>query len=145
MERLLRENQSDTLFNGVNAPLVEAASRLETGEADQSLLSLDVIKPYEFGWRAGLLPNYLRAIAYLRLGRAKEAGAEFRAVLDHRGISPLSTTWHLSQLGLARTYVLQGDATKARAAYQDFLALWKDADPDIPILIAAKSEYVKLK
>ena len=145
MERLLRENPSDTLFNGVDAPLVEAASRLETGQADQALLSLEAIKPYEFGWRAGLLPNYLRAIAYLRLRKTKEAGAEFRAVLDHRGVSPLSTTWHLSQLGLARTYVLQGDPSKAKAAYQDFLAVWKDADPDIPVLIAAKAEFAKLQ
>jgi eukaryotic-like serine/threonine-protein kinase len=144
MERLVRENPSETLFNAVDVLWVQAASQLERGQADQALLSLEAVKPYEFGMHAGLFSNYLRAIAYLRLGRTKEAAAEFRAVLDHRGVSPLSTSWHLSQLGLARTYVLQGDTSKAKAAYQDFLTVWKDADLDIPVLKQAKAEYSRL-
>jgi predicted Zn-dependent protease len=78
---------------------------------------------------------------YLQLRRAKEAAAEFRAVLEHRGVEPMATTWEMSQLGLARAYALQGDRAKARAAYDDFFALWKDADPDIPVLKQAKAEY----
>jgi len=144
MKRLVGENPSDTFLNAVDVPCFEAGSQLERGQADQALLSLEGVKPYEFGMRAGFFPNYLRGIAYLRLGRTKEAAAEFKAVLDHRGISPLSAAWHLSQLGLARTYVLEGDSAKAKAAYQDFLTVWKDADPDIPVLFAAKSEYAKL-
>ena len=145
IERLVREKSSDTLLNAVDAPEVQAASQLERGQADQALLSLEPVKPYEFGRHAGFLPNYLRAVAYLRLGRTKEAAAEFRAVLDHRGVSPISTSWHLSQLGLARAYVLQGDTSKAKTAYQDFLTVWKEADPDIPVLISAKAEYAKLQ
>ena len=100
---------------------------------------------HQFGTHAGLLPNYLRAMAYLHLRKGDEAAAEFKAVLDHRGVSPMSTTWEMSQLGLARTSALQGDAAKAKAAYKDFLTLWKDADPDIPILKQAKGEYAKLQ
>ncbi len=141
----MRENPSDTLLNAVDAPLVLAASQLGRGQADQALRSLEIVKPYEFGTHAGLLPNYLRATAYLQLRSAGEAATEFRAVLDHRGIAPMATMWEMSQLGLARAYVVQGDTTKAKAAHQDFLTLWKDADPDIPILIAAKYEYAKLQ
>jgi eukaryotic-like serine/threonine-protein kinase len=145
MERLARENLSDTLLNGIDVPLVLAASQLGSGQADQALRNLETVRPYEFGTHAELFPNYVRAMAYLQLRRAKEATAEFQAVLDHRGVAPMATTWQMSQLGLARAYAMQGDTVKARAAYQDFLTLWKDADPDIPCLIAAKSEYAKLK
>jgi eukaryotic-like serine/threonine-protein kinase len=143
--RLLRENASDTFLNRVDAPVVLAASQLGSGQAGMALRTLDQVKPFEFGRRAGLLPNYLRAMVYLRLHRSEEAAAEFRAILDHRGVSPLGSTWVLSHLGLARAYSLTGDTAKARAAYQGFLALWKDADPDIPILKQAKAEYAKLK
>jgi eukaryotic-like serine/threonine-protein kinase len=145
MDRLVRENPSDTLLNAVDAPLVLAASQLGSRQADQALRSLEPVKPYEFGWHADSFPNYLRAMAYLQLRRAEEAATEFRAVLDHRGVAPMATMWEMSHLGLARAYVLQGDTVKARAAYQDFLALWKDADTDIPILKEAKAEYAKLQ
>ncbi|MGA7924416.1 MAG: hypothetical protein WCA20_00295 [Candidatus Sulfotelmatobacter sp.] len=145
MDRLVRENPSDTLLNAVDAQLVLAASLLRNGQPDQALLSLQTIKPYEFGRHAGLFPNYLRAVVYLRLRRANEAAAEFRAVLDHHGVEPLAITWELSQLGLARAFAMSGDTLKANAAYKDFLTLWKDADPDIPILKQAKAEYAKLQ
>jgi tetratricopeptide (TPR) repeat protein len=144
MDRLVREKPSDTLLNALDAPVVLAALQLESGHADQALRSLEPIKPYEFGKRAGLLPNYLRAMAYLQLRRANEAATEFRTVLDHRGVHPLAATWLVSQLGLARAYALLGDTAKARMAYQVFLNQWKDADPDIPILKEAKGEYAKL-
>ncbi|MGB9468363.1 MAG: hypothetical protein WBQ59_03355, partial [Candidatus Acidiferrum sp.] len=75
---------------------------------------------------------------------SQEAAAEFKAVLGHQGVDPTALEWLLAHLGLGRAYALQGDTAKAKAAYQDFLTLWKDADPDIPILIAAKAEYAKL-
>jgi serine/threonine protein kinase/tetratricopeptide (TPR) repeat protein len=144
MDSLVHDHPSDTFLNGVDVPVVLAASQLGNGQADAALRTLDQVKPYEFGWHSGLLPNYLRATVYLKLQKPAEAGTEFKAVLDHRGVSPLSTIWELSQLGLARAYALQGDASKARAAYQEFLNLWKEADPDIPILKEAKAEYGKL-
>ncbi|MGA8101580.1 MAG: hypothetical protein WB869_05470 [Candidatus Acidiferrales bacterium] len=73
------------------------------------------------------------------------AAVEFQKILDHPGVVQNEPTGALAHLGLARAYVLQGDTAKARTAYQDFLTLWKDADPDIPVLIAAKAEYAKLK
>jgi eukaryotic-like serine/threonine-protein kinase len=83
--------------------------------------------------------------AYLAARQGSEAAAEFQKILDHRGLVLNQPIGALAQLGLGRAYVLQGDIPKAKAAYQDFLTLWKDADPDIPILIAAKAEYTKLK
>jgi predicted Zn-dependent protease len=144
MERLLREHPSDTLLQAVDAPLVLAASHLRSARADEAVRALEAVKPYEFGTYAGLLPNYVRATAYLELHRAEEAAAEFRSVIDHRGLSPVAITWVLSQLGLGRAYAMQGDAARARAAYDVFFARWKDADPDIPLLKRAKAEYAKL-
>jgi len=88
---------------------------------------------------------HIRAQTYLRAHQGQLAAAEFQKILDHRGLLWNCATGALAHLGLARAYVMQGGTAKARAAYQDFLALWKDADADIPILIAAKSEYAKLK
>lgn len=104
--------------------------------------------PYDSGARA---PLYLRGRALLQLHEGEEAAAEFQKILDHRGghesTWPFESSWlsPLARLGMARALALQGDAPKARAAYQDFLTLWKDADQDIPILKQAKAEYAKLQ
>ncbi|MGO9842924.1 MAG: protein kinase domain-containing protein [Candidatus Acidiferrales bacterium] len=143
-DRLVDAYPADTLLNALTAPLVRAAAQLNAGRAEQAVRSLESVKPYEFGSAAGLFPNYLRATAYLKLGKSQEAAAEFKAVLGHQGVDPTALEWLLAHLGLGRAYALQGDTAKAKAAYQDFLTLWKDADPDIPILIAAKAEYAKL-
>jgi serine/threonine protein kinase/tetratricopeptide (TPR) repeat protein len=145
VDGLVRDRPSDTFLNGIDVPVILATSQLISGQPDAALRTLNQVKPYEFGLKAGLVPNYVRAMAYLRLRRSEEAVAEFRAILDHRGVSPLEPGWVLSQVGLARAYALQGDTAKARAAYQDFFALWKDADPDVPILQQARNEYAKLQ
>ena len=105
----------------------------------------DQVGPYERGDRAALLPNYIRGMAYLHLRKATEAAAEFKTVIERRGVAPMETVWVSSHLNLARAYAMSGDHSKAKAAYQEFLTLWKDADPDIPILKAAKAEYAKLQ
>jgi tetratricopeptide (TPR) repeat protein len=92
-----------------------------------------------------LYPVYVRGEAYLAAHQGGEAVAEFQKILDHRGIVLNEPIGALAHLQIGRAYAMQGDTTKARAAYQDFLTLWKDADPDIPILIEAKSEYAKLQ
>ena len=92
-----------------------------------------------------LYPVYVRAEAYLSAQQGQLAAAEFQKILDHRGLLWNCATGALAHLGLARAYALQSDAAKAKAAYQDFLALWKDADADIPVLTAAKAEYANLK
>jgi tetratricopeptide (TPR) repeat protein len=145
MDRLLRENPVDTFLNAVDAPLVSAISQLESGHPAQCLNSLESLKAYEFGTRAGLLPNYVRAVAYLKLNKADQAVAEFRTILGHQGVTPTATAAALARLGLACAYRALGDSGKANSAYKDFLTLWKDADPDIPILKQAKAEYEKLK
>jgi len=92
-----------------------------------------------------LYPIYLRGQAYLLAHQGKEAAAQFQSILDHRGISLNFPLGALAYVGLGRAYALQGDTARARTAYRDFLSLWKDADPDIPILKEAKAEYAKLQ
>ena len=88
---------------------------------------------------------FVRGEAYLAAYKGGEAAAEFQKILDHRGLVLNQPIGALAHLGLGRAYVLQGDTVKAKAAYQDFLSLWKDADPDIPVLRQAKAEYTKLQ
>ena len=88
---------------------------------------------------------YLRGQAYLAAHQGPAAAAEFQKILDHRGIAQIDVIVPLSQLGLGRAYAVSWQPEKARTAYQDFFATWKDADPDIPILKQAKAEYAKLQ
>ena len=109
--------------------------------------ALELLAPvahYEAGWFDNFLAAYLSGQAYLNAHRGQQAAAEFQKILGHRGVVLNFPIGALAHLGLARAYILQDDAVQARAAYNDFLALWKDADPDIPVLIAAKSELAKL-
>jgi hypothetical protein len=92
-----------------------------------------------------LLPIYVRGQAYLVAHSGSEAAMEFQKILDHRGVVLNFPICALAHLQIGRAYAMQGDTAKAKAAYQDFLTLWKDADPDIPIFIAAKAEYAKLQ
>jgi hypothetical protein len=92
-----------------------------------------------------LYPAYIRGLAYLAKRNGLAAAAEFQKLLDHRGIVVNFVTGALARLGLARAYAMSGDTAKARSAYQDFLTLWKGADPDIPILKEAQAEYAKLQ
>jgi predicted Zn-dependent protease len=106
--------------------------------------------PYELGhtnsaFTFGLYPVYLRGEAYLAAKQRAAAQVEFQKILDHSGVVGNQSIGALTYLGLARAYALEGDTPKARAAYVHFLTLWKDADPDIPILKQAKAEYAKLR
>jgi DNA-binding winged helix-turn-helix (wHTH) protein/Flp pilus assembly protein TadD len=114
-------------------------------EALQGATAYELGNPGTAGFTPALYPVYVRGEAYLAAHRGSEAAAEFQKIRDHRGVAFNEPIGALAHLGLARAYVLQGDSAKARSAYQDFLTLWKDADPDIPILIAAKAEYARLQ
>ena len=92
-----------------------------------------------------MLPAYVRGEAYLAAHQASEAEAEFQKILDHRGVVVDFPAGALTRLQIGRAYAMQGDSAKAKAAYRDFLILWKDGDPDIPLLMTAKSEYAKLQ
>jgi tetratricopeptide (TPR) repeat protein len=144
IDLLNKEFPQDTLVQNQGIPMLRSIIERDPARAVEDL---ELARSAEFGSAVGFgfRPVYQRGLAYLRWGRGPEAAAEFQKILAHRTIAPLSVVHPLSQLGLARAYVLQGDTAKARTAYQDFLALWKDADPDIAIFIAAKAEYAKLK
>jgi serine/threonine protein kinase len=118
---------------------------LYAGNTVAALQALEPAAQYEMAPAFGFLPVYVRGLTYLRAHQGKEATAEFQRILDHRAVGVTSPLFALSYVGLARASTLSGDKAKARAAYQDFFALWKDADPDVPILLAAKSEYAKLQ
>jgi tetratricopeptide (TPR) repeat protein len=120
------------------------AIELKRGNATRALEYLGPAASFEAGWYELYRPAYLRGEAYLLARRGQEAASEFQKIIDHRGIVVNFPWGPLARLGLARAYAMEGDTTKARTAYQNFLALWKDADPDIPILTAAKAEYAKL-
>jgi tetratricopeptide (TPR) repeat protein len=137
----------DTVVQSVWLSTVRA--QIETGRKNpvRSIELLQAAGPYELG-NAGsfsLYPVYVRGEAYLAARQGSEAAAEFQKILDHRGIVVNEPIGALAHLQIGRAYAMQGDSVKAKAAYQDFLTLWKDADADIPVLIAAKSEYAKLK
>jgi len=133
-------------------PTLRAKLALSHANPQQALDILEVAAPYELGlptlwfynW-PNLYPVYVRGEAYLAAHHGGEAAAEFQKILDHRGIVLNEPICALAHLQLGRAYAMQGDTAKSRAAYQDFLTLWKDADPDIPILLQAKSEYAKLQ
>jgi tetratricopeptide (TPR) repeat protein len=149
IDDLAREFPNDTIVISGYLPMVRALNDLQRKKPDEAIAALEPGRKYEMGAGLGnppgFWPLYIRGQAYLRLHDGAKAAAEFQKILDHRGALAVSELYPLAQLNLARAYELQGDTTKARAAYQDFFALWKDADPDIPILIAAKAEYAKLQ
>ncbi len=133
------------MLNARDLPTIRAAIELQRGNPAEAIELVQSAAPYELGGGGGLAAIYVRGQAYLSAGRGVEAAAEFQKILDHRGVDPLSILSPLARLGLARAHALAGDEAGARRAYQDFLALWKDADPDIPILQEAKAEYAKLQ
>jgi len=136
---------ADTLLHQVSIPCVRALIELGRKAPDPAIKALQAAIPYELGVAEGLLPIYVRGQAFLQAKRGAEAAAEFQKIVDHPGIDAAFVEHPLATLGLGRAYAMTGDTAKAKAAYQDFLALWKDADPDVPILKEAKAEYEKLR
>jgi tetratricopeptide (TPR) repeat protein len=134
-----------TLVQKLAIPLIRARVELQPGDSAKAIEQLRSTEAYQFGYIAGGIPAYLRGLAYLREKQAPQAVAEFQKLLDHRPALGAAPYVSLGQLGLARSLALSGDAAKARTAYQDFFTKWKDADPDIPILKEAKTEYAKLQ
>jgi eukaryotic-like serine/threonine-protein kinase len=144
-EDLSKRFPDDTLLHNVWVPCAQALTALNRKTPEPGIATLQAATPYELGTSLGLFPIYVRGLVYLQAKRGAEAAAEFQKIVDHRGIAPVAPEHSLAKLGLGRAYVLIGDSAKARTAYQDFLALWKDADPDVPIFKEAKAEYEKLK
>ncbi len=142
IDDLAKESPLDTLLNNVALPTARAIIELQRKNPTRAIALLEAAKSYgvaDFG------SIYVRGTAYLQAHDGANAAAEFQKILDHRGVGPLDAAYALARLGLGRALALEGQTAKARAAYQDFLAFWKDADPDIPVLKQAKEEYEKLK
>jgi len=144
-DELQKRFPKDTASIGVLLPMTRAAIELNRGNTSQAIDLLRPASRFELGGVAGFWLNYLLGQTYLKQRSGKEAASEFQKILDHRGVEPLSPFYPLAHLGLARAAALNGDTAQARKSYQDFLALWKDADSDLPVLQQAKDEYEKLK
>ncbi len=145
VDDLARRFPDDALLHQVYIPVVHAWIEMNRKAPDKAVAALEAAKTFEMGPSQWPFAVYVRGLAYLQAKRGAEAAAEFQRIIDHRGISPTAPEHSLAKLGLGRAYALSGDSAKSRAAYQDFLALWKDADPDVPILKEAKAEYERLK
>jgi tetratricopeptide (TPR) repeat protein len=131
-------------------PIIRAAIASSEKNSSQTLVALEAVSPYEYGspppFQTGtLFSPYLRGEAYLAAHDGNAAAREFQKILDHRGIVLNFPVGSLAHLGLARSYAVAGDSAKAKAEYQNFFTLWKDADPDIPILKESKAESAKLQ
>jgi len=145
---LKKEWPFDTLLNQVWLPLAQATNDIQRNQPAEAIARLESAAPYEWGgppFGALYWPIYIRGEALLKARDGVKAAAEYQKILDHRGIDPTSPLYSLARLGVGRAYALQGDSAKAKLAYHDFFALWKDADQDLPVLKAAKAEYEKLK
>lgn len=149
---LSRRFPEDTIVQSNYLPTLRGILALNQGKTGDAIDRLEVARTYElggttgssYGWNA-LYPAFVRGQAYLRARRGVEAAAEFQKILDHRGVVVNEPIGALALLGLARAYALQGEKTKLLIAYENFLALWKAADPDIPVIRRAKTEYEKLR
>jgi eukaryotic-like serine/threonine-protein kinase len=142
---LAKRFPEDTVVQFNYLPAIRAQVALIRHDRSGAVAALQTAAPYDLGMSGGLYPVFVRGTAYLAANRGSEAANEFQKILDHPGAVFTAPFGTLAHLGLGRAYVLQADTVKAKAAYQHFLALWKDADPDIPVLIAAKTEYLKLR
>jgi len=147
-------NQDFPLFTVVQSnwlPTIRGQLNINRKAAPSAIEGLEAAAPYELGQGFGqinyscLYPAYIRGQAYLAGGQGPAAAAEFQKILDHRGLVQNCPTGALAHLGLARAYALQKNTDKAKAAYQDFLTLWKDADPEIPVLKQATGQFAALK
>ena len=143
-----KRNPEDTIVQSQYLPMIRAAVALWNGESGRAVEALAAAAPYELGMGSGILrlhPIYLRGEAYLAAKQGSAAEVEFQKIVNHPGVVLNEPIGALAHLGLGRSYELTGEVSRAKTAYQDFFALWKNADPDIPILIQARAEYAKLK
>jgi predicted Zn-dependent protease len=149
-DELQKSDPLNTVLKIYWLPTIQAAIALAQNQPEAAIQNLQAAAPYELGtpppFQIGTMyPTFLRGEAYLRIHRGNDAAPEYQKFLDHRGVVLNFPLGALARLDLSRAYAMAGDTAKAKAAYQDFFALWKEADPDIPILKQAKAEYAKLE
>jgi tetratricopeptide (TPR) repeat protein len=141
---ITRQLPHSTLVNNVFLPNFRAIVELQRGRAAEAVRLLEQAAPFELT-EPGMTAIYVRGCAYLRLANGPAAASEFQKILAHKGLSGGPLVYSLSRLGLARAQHLAGDDGKSRQAYQEFFALWKDADTDLPLLQEARREYEKTR
>jgi eukaryotic-like serine/threonine-protein kinase len=144
-QHLAGQFSEDTAVQYCYLPTIRALLALSRKDPSKTIELLRVASPYELGTAGGLYPVYVRAEAYLVAHQSREAATEFQKILNHRGIVQNEPIGALAHLGLARAYAMSVDPAKAHAEYENFFALWKDADPGLRILKEAKAEYAKLQ
>lgn len=146
---LARQFPEDTLVRFIYLPALRVQIWLSTSKHIDALEAVQTTEPYELGTPTGsttpLYPLYVRGLAYLAERKGPQAAAEFQKIIDHRGIVVNNPIGALAFLQAGRAHALAGDKTKARASYQQFLTLWRNADSDLPVLRQAKAEYAKLQ
>ncbi|MFZ3191078.1 MAG: protein kinase [Candidatus Sulfotelmatobacter sp.] len=148
LESLEKSEPSNSYLKVYWFPVIEASIDMAQQAPDRAIVALEPSLPYELGGPppgTTMYPAYIRGLAYLAQKNGPLAAAEFQKFLDHSGVVQNFLLGSLARLQLARAYAISGDTAKAKASYKDFLTLWKDADPDIPILKEAKAEYAKLQ
>jgi len=145
LDELRRTNPKNTLVASIFVPIVRASIETERGNVVQAIQSLEGLRSYESGAVLGLTTHYVRGNLYLQQRMGNEATAEFKRIIESPGINIYSPIHTLAHLGLGRAAVLNGDTVAARKSYQDFFGLWKDANPDLPVLVQARKEYEQLK
>jgi tetratricopeptide (TPR) repeat protein len=150
VQEMERDSPSNTRLNVYWLPTIKAAIEMKEGNPARAITVLEDVAPYELAGPISpqvgtLYPVYLRGQAYLQTHDGKAAAGEFQKLLDHRGIVLNYPLGALAHLQLGRAYAMSGETTQAKAAYQDFFTLWKDADADVRILKQAKAEYAKLQ
>jgi tetratricopeptide (TPR) repeat protein len=151
-EDLAREFPEDTSVQFMYLPTLRALFSLNAGDPAAAIQVLQIASRYDlaFGrvglvaYFGGLYPVYVRGVAYLAAGQPTEAAGEFQRILDHRSIVLVDPMDALARLQLARALARSGDTVKAKSAYNDLFTLWKNADPDIPVLKEARAEYARL-
>jgi serine/threonine protein kinase/tetratricopeptide (TPR) repeat protein len=141
-DEVAKQRPNDTLVQFVGVPIVKSLVELRHGNTAKAMDLLDTAAVYA---RANTGVFYIRGMTYLKAGQGGEAAQEFQKILDHRAIFGNDTIVPLAHLGLGRAYALQGDNVRSRVEYQNFFGIWKDADPDLPLLRAAKAEYAKVQ
>ena len=145
LDELRKQYPKSTLVAAIIDPTVRAELERSRGNLDQAVQLMESVRPYDLGLLTGLSNNYMRGNLYLKQRRGSEAAAEFKKIIDSPGIDPFSPAHALAHLCLGRALAITGDTAGARKAYQDFFAMLKDADPDLPVLADARKEYEQLK
>jgi len=144
-----KQSPFSTQLNQAILPTARAMISLQHNQPAEAVAALESAAPYDLAVDRAIVgtfeTSYTRGEAYLKIPDGAKAVTEFQRILDHRGLDPTSDLYSLAHLGLGRAYAQQGDVAKAKIAYQDFFAVWKDADADVPVLKTAKAEYEKLK